>query len=178
MTFATTYNLWNIAGMVYALAGAALLCNAVFSIPAGFSYAAASQVKPLTRHEARRLNGQWLDMRFGSGLLVIGFFLQITGALGTATLNTPAIFVLLALALLAGYYALAKDLIADRLVNDSAVETATPLLAPPASAAQTLQTSPAEIPGASMHPAPAEPQAVAAVAHVVEIVETKQESAA
>jgi hypothetical protein len=82
MTFATTYNLWGIAGMVYALAGAALLCNAVFAIPLGFSSASASADKPLARHDARRLNGQWLDLRIGSVLLVIGFFLQMTGAAG------------------------------------------------------------------------------------------------
>ena len=181
MTFATTYNLWSIAGMVYALAGAALLCNAAFSIPSGFSFAPASADKPLPRHDARRLNGRWLDLRTGSSLLVIGFFLQMTGAVGTASLNVPAVFVLLALALFAGYYALTKDLIADRLVAESEPQVDTPLLAPPArAAAPEAQAAPADTHPAPAAPetAPAESPAVAVIAHVVEIVEAKHDSAA
>ncbi len=167
MTFVTTYNLWSIAGMVYALAGAALFCNAVFSFPSGFSYATASRDKPLARHVARRLNAQWLDMRIGSTLLVIGFFLQLTGALGTASLNVPAVFVLLALALCAGYYALAKDLIADRLIADAEPESA---MRPGANIASATI--------AEQHTTAAAPTATPVTAHVVGIEQTKQESAA
>jgi hypothetical protein len=64
----------------------------------------------------------------------------MTGSVGTATLNTPAIFVLLALALAAAYYGLSKDLIVDSLaagtaqddpVYQSLVEHAEPVLAAP-----------------------------------------------
>jgi len=67
----------------------------------------------------RRLSAQWLDSRVGAALLVVGFFLQVTGTLGTATLNTPAVFVLLGLALFAGYYALSKDLLVDELLSST-----------------------------------------------------------
>jgi hypothetical protein len=68
----------------------------------------------------RRLIEQWLDARIGAAVLVVGFFLQATGALGTATLNKPAIFVLLGLALAAALYAMIKDLVVEDLITAQA----------------------------------------------------------
>jgi hypothetical protein len=104
---ASTANLWAVAGLVYALAGASLLALSVFAAPQP-AFNAPSR-------DMRRSLEQWLDARIGAALIVIGFFLQMTGSIGSATLNTPAIFVLLALALAAGYYGLSKDLIVEKL---------------------------------------------------------------
>jgi hypothetical protein len=94
-------------------------------------------------------------------------------------MNVAAIFVLLALALFAGYYALAKDLIADRMIAETDSEVTTPLLSAPASTAAPeapaapliLSPAPAEAPAALPDAPP-----VAIVAQVVEIVETQQNS--
>jgi len=108
---ASTANLWAVAGLVYALAGASLLALSVFAAPQP-AYNTPSR-------DMRRSLEQWLDARIGVALIVIGFFLQMTGSIGTTTLNAPAVFLLLALALAAGYYGLSKDLIVEKLVNDS-----------------------------------------------------------
>jgi hypothetical protein len=116
MNLASTYNFWSVAGLVYALAGAAMICNAVFLIPSP-SQRFSTLGNDGSRDQLRRMTQQWLDTRVGAVLLAIGFFLQATGALGTATLNTPAVFVLLALAIFAGYYALSRDLLAENLMH-------------------------------------------------------------
>lgn len=108
---ASTANLWAVAGLVYALAGASLLALSVFAAPQP-AYNAPSR-------DMRRSLEQWLDARIGATLIVVGFFLQMTGSVGTASLNTPAVFVLLALALAAGYYGLSKDLIVEKLADRS-----------------------------------------------------------
>lgn len=108
---ASTANLWAVTGLVYALAGASLLALSVFAAPQP-AYNAAGR-------DLRRSIEQWLDARIGAALIVVGFFLQATGAVGTTTLNTPAIFVLLGLALAAAYYGLAKDLIVEKLAAQS-----------------------------------------------------------
>jgi hypothetical protein len=104
---ASTANLWAVTGLIYALAGASLLALSVFAAPQP-AYNAPER-------DMRRAIAQWLDGRIGAALIVIGFFLQATGSVGTATLNTPAVFVLLGLALAAGYYGMAKDLIVEKL---------------------------------------------------------------
>jgi hypothetical protein len=109
---ASIANLWAITGLIYALAGASLLALSVFAAPQP-AYNAPER-------DMRRSIAQWLDGRIGAALIVVGFFLQATGSVGTATLNTPAIFVLLGLALAAGYYGLAKDLIVDKLAAQPA----------------------------------------------------------
>jgi drug/metabolite transporter (DMT)-like permease len=114
MSLASNYNLWNVAGLVYALAGAALICNASFLTPP--PKLAGPHDAEIERDVLRRMCLQWLDTRTGGVLLVVGFFLQMTGALGTTSLNTPAVFVLLALAIFAAYYALSKDLLAEHLI--------------------------------------------------------------
>jgi hypothetical protein len=117
---ASNYNLWSVAGFVYALAGAAIVVNTMFLAPAP-THLTVPESGFRDPQTLRRMSAQWLDARVGAALLVIGFFLQATGAVGTATLNTPAVFVLLGLALFAGYYGLSRDLIIDGLLV-SAVE--------------------------------------------------------
>lgn len=129
---ASTANLWAVAGLVYALAGASLLALSVF--------ATLPPAHDTLNVDLRRSLEQWLDARIGAALIVVGFFLQMTGSIGTATLNTPAIFVLLGLALAAGYYALTKDLIVDRL----AVATAQGAPALGESLRETTVSEPAE----------------------------------
>jgi hypothetical protein len=125
MSFASNSNLWAVAGMVYALAGAALLCNAVFLNPAPARAMRGSEIDNL-----RRLSAQWLDSRIGAALLVTGFFLQATGALGTATLNTPAVFVLLGLAFAISLYAMVKDLVVEDLLGVHASQDDEPIVTP------------------------------------------------
>jgi hypothetical protein len=112
MILSTNANLWAIAGTVYALAGASLLCNSLFLTPAPDGSGASGDA--FTR---RRLYEQWLDARVGAALVVIGFFLQATGSLGSGTLKVPAAFVLLGLALGAVYYALMKGLLIENLLE-------------------------------------------------------------
>jgi hypothetical protein len=140
MTLASTYNFWTVAGLVYAFAGAALICNAVFLIaPPSQRLADAPEVDRTT---LRRQSQQWLDTRVGAVLLAIGFFLQATGAVGTSTLNTPAVFVLLALAMFAGYYAMARDLMTEDMVpNDVVSEHEAIEESPPAEATKAPQVS-------------------------------------
>jgi drug/metabolite transporter (DMT)-like permease len=110
MILSTNGNLWAIAGVIYALAGATLICNALFLTPTpGKSTAADS-------FALRRQYEQWLDYRVGAVLIAVGFFLQVTGAFGSETLRVPAAFVLLGLALAAAYYALMKGLFVERLM--------------------------------------------------------------
>jgi hypothetical protein len=113
MILSTSANLWAVAGMVYALAGAALLCIAAGSAPAAAQSVAADD--PYAR---RRLCEQWLDMRIGTLLLAIGFFLQATGSFGTASLNGPAAVVLLGLAFGAAYYGMMKSSLVEDLLSD------------------------------------------------------------
>jgi len=108
----TSANLWTVAGLVYALAGVALVFNAVYLSPAPSRTGSGTDASAF-----RRMFGQWLDARVGAALVVVGFFLQATGTVGTSTLNTPAVFVLLGLALAASYYALMRDLIIEDLVS-------------------------------------------------------------
>lgn len=110
MIFSTNANLWAIAGVVYALAGASLLCNSVFLTPAPDRAVGDDAFSRRRRYE------QWLDARIGAVLIVIGFFLQATGGLGTETLKTPAVFVLLALGLAATYYGLVKESVIEDLI--------------------------------------------------------------
>jgi hypothetical protein len=156
MTLASNYNLWSVAGLVYDLAGAALICNAVFLTPAP-DRTAISNAAVKSQDTLRRLSQQWLDTRVGAVLLVIGFFLQATGALGTPSLNTPAVFVLLGLAVFAVYYWLSKDLLADQM--SSAV--------PDFTGEEAYKAEP--IPALIVAP---EPQIVTVVKeHVIEVVE-------
>lgn len=117
MTLASTYNFWSVAGLVYAFAGASLVCNAVFLIAPPSQRLASPGAPEADRTTLRRQSQQWLDTRVGTVLLSIGFFLQVTGAVGTSTLNTPAVFVLLALAMFAGYYAMARDLMTEDMIS-------------------------------------------------------------
>jgi hypothetical protein len=113
MIWASNANLWPVAGMVYALAGAALLCHAVFLAPPP---SRAGAVAP-DANALRQLNEQWLDTRIGAALLVVGFFLQATGTLGTPTMNGPAAFVLLGLAFAAVLYGLMKSSLVEDLME-------------------------------------------------------------
>lgn len=119
MILSTNANLWTVAGMVYALAGAALLCHSVFLSPAPHSATTAED-----KFSRRRLYEQWLDLRIGAVLILIGFFLQATGSLGTETLKVPAAFVLLGLAFAAAYYGLMKDLVVETLMDGSVTHRA------------------------------------------------------
>lgn len=112
MILSTNANLWAIAGMVYALAGACLLCNSLFLTPAPERASA-----PGDAFARRKLYEQWLDSRVGGALVVVGFFLQATGSLGSNSLNVPAAFVLLGLALGAVYYAMMKGLMVENLLE-------------------------------------------------------------
>lgn len=112
---ASTANLWAVAGLVYALAGSALLALSVFATP--------QPAYPSQNRDLRQSVQQWLDARIGVALIAIGFFLQATGSVGTATLNKPAVFVLLGLALAAGYYAMTKDLLVEKLAHAGATAT-------------------------------------------------------
>ncbi|MBS0252207.1 MAG: hypothetical protein JSR78_14210 [Proteobacteria bacterium] len=121
MTLASTYNFWSVAGLVYAFAGASLICNAVFLIAPPSQRLASPGAPEVDRTTLRRQSQQWLDTRVGAVLVAIGFFLQATGAVGTSTLNTPAVFVLLALAMFSGYYAMARDLMTEDMVSADVV---------------------------------------------------------
>jgi hypothetical protein len=106
-------NLWWVAGFVYALAGALLLCNAVFAGQRPSQQHAGS----FDDYSLRRLGEQWLDARIGAVLMVIGFFLQATGAVGTPALTAPGALMLLALAFATGYYAMMRNSLAEELVS-------------------------------------------------------------
>jgi hypothetical protein len=145
MILSTNANLWAIAGTVYALAGAALLCNAAFLSPAP---QAGGQDDLFSR---RRLYEQWLDCRIGAVLVVIGFFMQATGSLGTASLKAPAAFVLLGLCLASAYYAMMKGLMVETLMGPAEPQR---------------QDRPLSL----VHPAPVvSPAPVAPVAHAAEL---------
>jgi hypothetical protein len=116
MTLASNFSLWSVAGQVYGFAGAALICNAAFLAPPPFSNFAGSNISNTNRAEQLRVSQQWLDTRVGAALLAVGFFFQLTGTVGSETLNAPAVFTLLGLAVFAAYYALSKDLLAERLL--------------------------------------------------------------
>lgn len=131
MTLASTYNFWSVAGLVYALAGASLICNAVFLIAPPSQRLASPDASKLDRTTLRRQSQQWLDTRVGAVLLAIGFFLQATGAVGTSTLNTPAVFVLLALAIFAAYYAMARDLMTEDMLPADVVSAHEAIEEPP-----------------------------------------------
>lgn len=134
---ASTANLWAVAGLVYALAGASLFALSVFSQPHP-----AAERPDQTLHESV---GHWLDGRIGAGLILAGFFFQLTGAVGTTTLNTPAIFVLLGLALAAGYYALSKDLLIEKIAAGTAqAPRALPLAPVPERAPAPVIVAPVE----------------------------------
>jgi hypothetical protein len=113
MMMASNMNLWTAAGLVYVLAGSALLCNALFLNPPPMQAPQAAERDPTS---LQRLGRQWLDSRVGAVLIVIGFFLQTTGALGTPTLNGAGALVLLALAFCTACYAMMRDSLVDDLV--------------------------------------------------------------
>jgi hypothetical protein len=148
MILSTNANLWVVAGIVYALAGAALLCNSVFLSPAPGRSAGASDAAA-----RRRLTEQWLDARIGAVLVVAGFFLQATGALGSETLRVPAAFVLLGLALGAVYYGLMKSLLVENLMDavepqksDRALSLVASSTPDPGPAAPIERSEPVEVP--------------------------------
>jgi hypothetical protein len=115
-------NLWSVAGLVFALAGVTLLSMALFTVPRP-----SARAETVPSHIAlRRQTGQWLDQRIGAVLLVIGFFLQTTGALGTGTLNGAAALVLLGLAFGIAAYALLKDSIVEDLSAHASYDAAMP----------------------------------------------------
>lgn len=130
MGAASSMHLWTVAGFVYALAGVALLCNAIFLAPVRSDAVASAWSVPQT-NALRRIFAQWLDARIGAALLFVGFFLQMTGAIGTPALNRPAVFVLLVLALAAVYYAFTRDLIIERMADASAEPASDHLERPP-----------------------------------------------
>lgn len=70
---ASTANLWAVAGLVYALAGSALLALSVFATP--------QPAYPSQNRDLRQSVQQWLDARIGVALIAIGFFLQATDRL-------------------------------------------------------------------------------------------------
>jgi hypothetical protein len=146
MIWTSNTNLWAVAGMVYALAGAVLLCYATFHVPR------PSRSGPTAYDlDARRLNEQWLDTRIGVVLLAVGFFLQATGALGTATLNGPAAIVLLGLAFATVVYGMTRSSIVEGMIDADTVVTRT-AAAPHASAAPhvTNAAQPASSPQAEI----------------------------
>lgn len=121
MITATAPNLWAVAGLVYALAGAGLICSAVFSYAAPFTAAAGNDVRSKKSQFAQQLDG-----RLGALLLFLGFFFQASGLVGGSGLNTPGALVLLGLALGLLGYVLAKDLI----IEQAFAAAATPKTAP------------------------------------------------
>ncbi len=123
MIFQSDTKLLAVAGIVYALAAAAMLCQSVFAalpLQAG----ASEKGTQLSQLEQR------LDMRVGACLLVIGFSLQMLGTLGTATLNGPAALLLLALAFGLIVYAMMRSTLAERYIAaEMPVVVATPSIA-------------------------------------------------
>jgi hypothetical protein len=139
MILSTNGNLWAIAGVIYALAGAVLICNALFLTPTPGNTSTADGFA------LRRQYEQWLDYRVGAALIAIGFFLQATGAFGSETLRVPAAFVLLGLCLAAAYYGFMKGpfvenlILADeKLSSDKPLALVRPLSPQPASPAPTV----------------------------------------
>jgi len=116
MDVATGSNLWAIAGHLYALTGAALVFGAFSQL------ANAASLFDSTDAQAA---SQRFDAKLGAGLVALGFFLQATGAVGNAAiLFTPAVFLLLALALGLAIYAGAKDVLVDLLLGQKVTEGA------------------------------------------------------
>jgi hypothetical protein len=146
MIWTSNANLWAVAGTVYALAGAVLLCYATFHVPRPSR--AGTTAYDL---DVRRLNEQWLDTRIGVVLLAVGFFLQATGALGTATLNGPAAIVLLGLAFAAVVYAMMRSSIVERMIEADKVPAREPASSQHASAAHVANAAqPAPAPQAGI----------------------------
>jgi hypothetical protein len=109
MIFSSDTKLLAVAGVVYALAGAAFLCQAVFA-------AFPLNASPEKRADRWVRNAQIehrMDARLGALLLLAGFFLQVIGTLGTATLNGPAAIMLIALAFGLVTYGLLKSSLAE-----------------------------------------------------------------
>lgn len=117
MITATAPNLWAVAGLVYALAGAGLLCSAVFSYDTLFAVAGSD------RKTQKSQLAQKLDARLGALLLFLGFFFQASGLVGGAALETPGALMLLGLALGLLVYLLAKDLMIEQAVTMTAVDS-------------------------------------------------------
>ena len=93
MDIATTPNLWSIAGMLYALAGAGLLWN-------GFGAMMHYQETGYPADDAsgkRLAASQIFDGRAGAALIAAGSFLQASGAVSSPRMNTVAVLVLFAL---------------------------------------------------------------------------------
>ncbi len=128
MDLATHPQMWTFAGTLYALAGAALLWLAVYHAT---SQAGAMRGSAAPGDDARlrhAIDGQRFDARAGATLLVIGFFMQATGAVGTPSLDTPGIFMLLGLAVGLVVYAMSKDLLIDSMEQSAAVMAHKPQL--------------------------------------------------
>lgn len=130
MIFASDTRLLAVAGIVYALAGAAILCQTAFAtLPLRNSKQASDRQTDISRIE------QGMDVRVASCLLALGFFLQIVGTLGTATLNGPAALLLIGLALGLIYYAMMRSNLAENFVVsqpqiDSDALVSLPVVAP------------------------------------------------
>jgi hypothetical protein len=109
MIFSSDTKLLAVAGIVYALAGAAILCQAVFA-----TFPLNENVE---KRADRRLLGvqieHHMDARLGAALLIAGFALQVIGTLGTPTLNGFAALLLIALAFGLVVYAMLKSTLAE-----------------------------------------------------------------
>lgn len=110
MIFASDTRLLAVAGIVYALAAAAILCQTAFATLPLRPIPASGRQADIFRVE------QGLDLRVGGCLLLLGFFMQIVGTLGTATLNGPAALLLIALALGLMFYAMMRSSLAESFV--------------------------------------------------------------
>jgi hypothetical protein len=152
-TTATTSiaNLWWVAGCVYSLAGSLLLCLVVFQGQPPNSHDAT----PPDAYRLRRLGEQWLDARIGAVLIVIGFFLQATGAAASAPFTGPGAFMLLALAFAAAYYGMMRATLAEEVVLSGGLslrgllgmrQPPTLALAPPAHVIAHSAPPPSEVP--------------------------------
>jgi hypothetical protein len=128
MIFSSDTKLLAVAGGVYALAGAAVLCQAVF---AAFPLDANEQKRPDRQARSAQIE-HYMDARLGVALLLAGFVLQVIGTLGTATLNGPAALLLIALALGLSIYAMLKSSLAEGFVTAPAeASVAAPAVAEP-----------------------------------------------
>jgi hypothetical protein len=124
MIFASDTRLMAVAGIVYALAASALLCQAAF---AAFPLQAGAKTVGRGADISRMEHG--MDARLGACLLVIGFALQMIGTLGTTTLNGPAALLLLALALGLAVYTMMKSTLAENFLG-AEVAVQAPVAAP------------------------------------------------
>ena len=97
-------SLWNLAGAIYALSGAALLWAGVVG---------AQKPDALLAGTSANESSSQLDARIGAALLTIGFFLQATGAVGGQKLHGPAVLLLVGLAAGLLFYGVGKDVLIE-----------------------------------------------------------------